>query len=183
MTERELKALAIAAQLRLTFNDGIWSVPSQSGKRTYEVRLLPEGSTCTCDDWLLNKQDCKHILATQIVARRDTATEPVTLDLELPPKKKYAQNWRVYNAAQITEKRRFQILLADLCKGVQELPYLGGRPRSPIADVIFACVFKVFSAISTRRFGSDLLEAAEKGYLSKPMHPNRINASLEDPNL
>jgi transposase len=37
--------------------------------------------------------------------------------------------------------------------------------------------------MSSRRFGTDLLEATEKGYLSKPMHPNRINACLEDPNL
>jgi len=184
MNEREFKAQAIAAHSRLTFKDGVWTVPSQSGQPPYRVQLLREGATCTCDDWLIRKQDCKHIIAAQFVAKREMATEIASPEIEsLPPKKKYAQNWRVYNQAQITEKRRFQILLADLCRGVQQPPYLGGRPRSPIADVIFACVFKVYSAISSRRFGSDLLDAAEKGFLSKPMHPNRINALLEDPNL
>ena len=46
---RELKGLEIAARCRLTFNDGDWVVPSQSGNGTYRVTLNPP--SCTCDDF------------------------------------------------------------------------------------------------------------------------------------
>jgi transposase len=42
-----------------------------------------------------------------------------------------------------------------------------GRRRLPLADVIFASAFKVYSTVSGRRFNSDLRDAHEKGYLSK----------------
>jgi hypothetical protein len=41
--------------------------------------------------------------------------------------------------AQIHEKARFQVLLRDLCKGIEEPEQVGrGRPRIPLADSIFA---------------------------------------------
>src|SRR5947209_7455430 len=63
MTTRELKALEIAARMRLSYSDGAWTVPSQSGQGPYRVRFTPSADTCTCDDWATRRQDCKHILA------------------------------------------------------------------------------------------------------------------------
>lgn len=44
-------------------------------------------------------------------------------------------------------------------------------------------MFKVYSTFSSRRFGTDLSEAHERGHLSRAHHPNRINCFLENPDL
>jgi transposase len=49
--------------------------------------------------------------------------------------------------------------------------------------VVFACAAKVYSTVSSRRFGTDLADAVDRGYLSRPMHPNKVNTHLEDPDL
>ena len=43
MEMRELKGLEIEARCRICFKDGLWLVPSQSGRGTYRVMLTPEG--------------------------------------------------------------------------------------------------------------------------------------------
>ena len=184
MTSRDLKALEIAARMRLVCQDGAWIVPSQSGNGTYKVALGADGTSCTCEDWTLRKEECKHIIAVRLVAERDGQGTAPAIDTEvLPIKKKYTQDWPAYNDAQINEKRRFRVLLADLCRGLPELPSKGGRPRVPIADVIFACVFKVYSTVSSRRFGTDLAEAYDMGLVSRDMHPNKVNCYMENPEL
>jgi len=184
MNTRELKALEIAARMRLTNDNGIWTVPSQSGHGPYQVKFLPEGATCTCDDWTTRRQDCKHIIAVRLVAERDGISTAPVIDTDTVPKRRtYKQDWPKYREAQITEKHRFQVLLADLCRGLQEPPYKGGRPRTPLADVVFACAFKVYSTFSSHRFGTDLKEASGKGHMSRPMHPNKVNCYLENPEL
>ena len=88
----------------------------------------------------------------------------------------------------MTEKRRFQVLLYELCRGVQPLPrnqesHRKGRKPTPISDVLFAMVFKVYSLLSSRRFACDLDDAVERGHMTKPMHPNKINTRMEDASL
>jgi len=78
------------------------------------------------------------------VPERDGGSTAPAIDTDIVPKKPtYKQDWPADKQAQITEKRRFQVLLHDLCRGVQEPPSKGGRPRTPLADVVFACAFKV----------------------------------------
>jgi hypothetical protein len=55
-----------------------------------------------------------------------------------------------------------------------------GRPRLPLADMIFASAFKVYSTSSGRRFTCDLKDAHSKGYLSKAPHYNSISRYLEN---
>jgi transposase len=84
----------------------------------------------------------------------------------------------------MTEKHRFQVLLADLCRGLPNLPQTGsGRRWTPMADMIFASVFKVYTAVSSRRFACDLKDAHERGYLSMLMHSVSVCAYLENPLL
>jgi len=52
-----------------------------------------------------------------------------------------------------------------------------------MADMVFAAAFKVFSTFSARRFGCDLKDAHEKGYLSMLMNPRSISAYLESEEL
>jgi transposase len=184
VTNRELKGMEIAARMRISFKDGVWNVPSQSGNGIYKVCLEAEVATCNCEDWILRKEDCKHIIAARLVSERDGVGVAPEIDTEtLPAKKTYKQNWPAYNEAQITEKSRFRVLLADLCRGLPQIPSKGGRPRVPISDVVFACAYKVYSTVSSRRFGTDLTEAFEKGFVSRDMHPNKVNCYLENEEL
>jgi transposase len=181
---RELKALELAARCPVIFEGGVWLVPSQSSPgQKYRV-ALGEAPSCECDDFQLRQQPCKHIICARLVAEREGRVQAPPLDTNtLPKRPTYRQNWGAYNEAQITEKRRLQVLLAELCKDVPEPRSKGGRPRTPLADVLFACAFKVYCTLSSRRFGTDLAEAYAKGYLSRPLHPNKVNCHLENPDL
>jgi hypothetical protein len=101
-------------------------------------------------------------------------------------RKTYPQDWPNYNAAQVNERRHFQELLADLCKGIdgitEEKPGRG-RPAFPLSDAIFAVVSKVYSTHSGRRFVSDLCEAQEKGFISRLPHYNTIFKFIEKPEI
>lgn len=185
MNTRELKALELAARKKILFKDGRWLVPSHVGTRTYYgVQFLESGATCECEDWTTRRLDCKHIIATRLVIERDGGLEAPPLNTDaMPEKPKRKRNWKAINEAHIHEKHRFEKLLADLCRAVEvPVEFRGGR-RAPLSDILFACIYKVYSTFSSRRFGCDLLDAQKKGYLSKPMHPNKTNCHLENSKL
>ena len=113
--------------------------------------------------------------AAQIVMKRGfefnddgTVTETETIATLQTVKKTYRQDWSNYNRTQVNEKSKFQSLLHDLCKGIEEAPQTGrGRPRIPLRDAIFAAAFKVYSTVSGRRFMSDLADAKDKGHINR----------------
>jgi hypothetical protein len=55
-----------------------------------------------------------------------------------------------------------------------------GRLRVPARDAVFACAFKVYSTVSTRRFMTDLKEAHKKGLIANRVHYNSICNYLEN---
>ena len=181
MTDREKKGILLAAMARIVRKDAVWVVPSQT-KATKKYRVNVEKGTCTCADQAEWGNKCKHLYAAEIVCRRDgNATFPdedVDLDVKKPT---YKQNWPAYNLAQTEEKHRFQELLFDLCLplAAQTPTRKSGRPRVPMADAVFASVFKVYSTVSSRRFMSDLKDAQEKGYVRKSIHFNGITRYLD----
>jgi transposase len=182
---RELKALEIAAWSKIAFADGVWLIPSQSAPGTkYRVSLAPPPS-CTCEDFQLRQEPCKHIIAARLVRARDYhGADPKVVTDSVPKKPTYKQDWPLYDLAQTTEKDRFQELLYDLTRGLPEPPGAKtGRKPTPMADIVFASAFKVFSTFSSRRFGCDLKDAYEKGYLSSLMNPRSTNTYLESPEL
>lgn len=182
MDSREAKALEIAARSKLVFENGAWLVPSQTTSAKYRVTLNPVG--CTCDDFQLRQLACKHVIAARLVSEREGGPQAPAIDTDTIPKRPtYQQNWTAYNLAQSTEKHRLQVLLADLCAGIPEPDRARGRKPIPLADQLFACVFKVYTTVSTRRFACDLKDAHEHGYLSRTLHHNKINAFLCDPDL
>ncbi len=180
MDMRELKGMELAARARIAFEDGAWQVPSQTSAVTkYRVTLDPP--TCTCEDWTLHREPCKHVHAARMVCERNGGEKAPAVDTDVIPKRPtYRQNRPAYNLAQTTEKHRFQVLLHELCEGLPSLPYKFGRPRTPVGDSVFAMVFKIYSTVSSRRFACDLSDAHEKGYLSKPLHYNSINSFFEN---
>lgn len=188
MDEREQRGMEIAATMRLSRRGTSWAVPSQAGNRTYIVDVNGEAPTCTCPDHETRGVKCKHIFAVGYVITREhnsDGTTTVTERLTVTETKKttYPQNWPAYNAAQTSEKDRFQSLLYELCQGIPELPKKKGRPSIPRSDAIFSSAFKVYSTVSARRFMSDLREAQSRGFITKVPHYNSIFNSLENPKL
>ncbi len=114
------------------------------------------------------------------VAKDGTITETTTYTIT--ERKIYRKpEWPLYNMCQQEEKRRFLVMLHDLCRGLPNpVENRVGKKRTPMADMIFACVLKVYTCLSSRRFGTDLDEATTKGYVSHKMHPGMTWAFLEN---
>lgn len=181
MDMRELQGLEIAARCRIDFKDGAWLVPSQSSRGTYRITLTPDGDRCECEDFSLTAKPCKHVHAARLVRERDYGGKAPALDMEVIPKRPtYNQDWPLYDRAQRTEKRRFQVLLHDLCRDLEAPPQpKTGRRWKPMADIVFACAFKVYCTLSSRRFQCDLDDALQRGHLSESMHSVRVCAYLD----
>ena len=188
MDSREVKALEVTNDARILFKNGEWLVPSQSSPSTrYVVNPSAANPSCECEDWQLRRLPCKHIAAVRLLLDRQIKGEPPPPVPEPPPRPTYGQRWSEYNAAQVNEKDHFQTLLADLCANIQPLPLKpgdkGGRPRTPIADAVFAAIFKVYSTVSARRFMSDLREAQERGHVQQTLSFNIAWKFLQNPNV
>jgi transposase len=187
MDAREQRGLIIAATCRLNrLPDGTWLVPSQTNRESLTYRVDLEKKTCTCPDHVEGGFTCKHYYAASIVHKRDVLPDGTVIEtktITLTERKTYKQDWPRYNAAQATEKRRFRILLHDLCRRlpVRERAggWLGPKPHHP-ADAVFTMAYKVYCGLSARRFSTDLLEAYEKGFTSKPIPGIKATTFMED---
>jgi hypothetical protein len=185
---RRQRGLAIAARCRIENKGGMWVVPSQTGDGRYYVDAA--APRCTCKDFAEREQPCKHIFAVRFVIEREshpdgteTVTETLTIARQTTAERKtYKQDWPAYNAAQIHEKAKFQVLLADLCRGVPATPRKPGAGRNPLpmADRAFAIGLKVYTTISGRRASTDMREAQGKGHLSHAPHYSAVYRYLED---
>ncbi len=190
MSERQQKALVIAAKNKLTKKGDTWLVPSQSGDETYKVNNTdPDWPTCTCIDFELRRARCKHIYAVEIVIERERkVTKTVSGDTTITTvtetvKLRYKQVWKAYTSAQTNEKARFLELLHALCSNVDEPIQTMGRTRMPMSDMLFAVVFKVYESVSSRRFMTDLKDAYARRYISKLPCYNLINLYLDKEEL
>jgi transposase/predicted nucleic acid-binding Zn finger protein len=186
MNPRQQKALELANRDRVVRNGSKWLVFSLNGPERYIVTLSP--LFCSCPDFETHHEDCKHIMAVRIfVARKET--RDVQADLSIPPivwpRKTYKQDWPNYDLAQQNEQAEFRRLLADLCSTLpqpaSQKGTKGGNAPTPLSDLIFAMIFKIYSGMSGRRFATDLREAQECGYVSRTVHHSTIARCLEDP--
>ena len=189
MSMRELKGREIAAKFNIVQQDGLYLVPSQSGKGKYKVNA--DEQTCSCPDFEIRHAKCKHLYAVEISIRRerkvvtetkaDGSVKTTTTETVKVSRKTYKQEWPAYNKAQTMEKAQFLYLLHQLCQGVGSPAQYGrGQRRLPLEDMIFAMAYKVYSTISTRRFMSDMRDAHAKGYTSKLPCYNSIINYFED---
>jgi transposase len=182
MDARQERGLLIATTCKIEKNRLGWKVPSQSGNGTYIVNVDHGSSFCTCLDFETTQQKCKHIYAVEFAIQKETnAGGSVTLTKSV--KMTYTQEWPAYNDAQTHEQERFVELLRDLCNGIPQPEYRFGRPRLPLADVVFSATYKVYSTISTRRFMTDLREAQAKELVAKAPSCTSTFRSLENPEL
>ena len=162
LTPREERGLRIARQnghvVPRQRDRKDWNVRSESRNRVYIAHVDPPDSPrCTCPDFELRRQRCKHIIAVEyVLGLRDIPEEKAAV------RKTYSQNWPAYNEAQTHEKPHFIRLLRDLCKTVAEPAQSRGRPRLPLADMILASAYKVYVGFSSRRFVGELREACDR---------------------
>ena len=190
MEPREQRGMELAATRTISKKGDIWIVPSQSGKGTYRVHLMPKIASCTCPDFETRGVKCKHIFAATFVLRREqnsdgSVTVTRAVQMSAVTQTTYPQNWSAYNEAQTTEKEKFQQLLSGLCDGIPLGPKVkkNGRPSLPLSDALFSVTFKVYSTLSGRRFMTDLREAQLKGFIASTPHYNSIFNYLENPEL
>ena len=191
---RRHRGLAIAAVTRIVPKDGYWIVPSQAGTGSYRVHLDPPDPTvpqCTCKDFETRGEPCKHVFAVRFSIDPETRPEPPAISPEpdavtrqtKAPRPTYKQDWPAYNASQIHEKDKLQVLLRDLCQGIPEPPrgLKGGRPPVPMSDRAFAAAFKVYSTFSGRRASTDMRDARDRGHIETAPHYTSVSRFLEDP--
>jgi transposase len=183
MDARQQRGLEIAAMSKITKRGNeTWIVPSQSLNGKYAVTITAEGKQCTCPDFELRQQPCKHVYAVQYVLFRESVTETKPDGTVTTATKEaagvrvtYSQNWPQYNAAQSSEKDHFCRLLHDLVTDIPTPPQTGaGHRRLPLSDLIFAAAYKVYSGFSARRFMSDLRAAQEEGLIGTAPRYNTI---------
>jgi transposase len=184
---REERVLIIAATCRLHRNDdGTWLVPSQTSREAVSYIVNLDEKTCTCPDHVEGGHTCKHVYAATIVHQRDVLPDGTVIEtrtVTLTEKKVYKQDWHAYNIAQATEKRRVRVLLQDLCRNLPERerrPGFPGTKRHLTRDCVFAMAYKVYCGLSCRRFSTDLLEAHEKGFITRPIHGIKVTSFFED---
>ena len=127
MSMREIKGREIADKYKIVQQDGLYLVPSQSGKGKYKVDASAQ--TCSCPDFEIRHAKCKHLYAVEVSIRRErkTVTETqadgstkttTTETVKVTRKQTYKQEWPAYNKAQTMEKAQFVYLLHQLCQGV-----------------------------------------------------------------
>lgn len=186
ISEREQRGLAIAALCKIGKQDGAWLVPSQSGNGKYKVFHDAAGPRCNCLDFETRRVKCKHIFAVEYTIEREIhpdGTETLTQTMTVVEKVTYKQNWPAYNFAQSTENNRLQVLLHDLCRNLpdEDRTHRCGQKPHLVKDAIFSMAFKIYCGFSARRFSTDLLEAHEKGFISRPIPGMKVTAFLENP--
>ena len=185
MDARHERGLQLAQRGHIVKEKTGWKVLSQTGNGYYSVSL-DNGPRCSCPDCELRQQKCKHIYAVECLIVWETVTDgsqTTTTTKTQVVKVTYKQNWPAYNAAQTEEKSRFIVLLDALCNLVDQPAQLKGRPRLPLANMVFACAYKVYCCFSSRRFMSDLREAQTQDHIYTAPHFNSVSRYLADPHL
>ena len=179
-TSREERGLRIASQDGQIAPSGHdWKVRSESRNTLYLVCLdLPHSPRCTCPDFALRRQPCKHIFAVEYALGLRIVPEEIAV-----VRTTYPQNWAAYNAAQCHEKPLIIKLLRDLSQTLKQPEQHMGRRRLALADMVFAVVFKVYVGSSSRRSTGDLEDACSKDLIGKVPHFNSVTNYLSKTEL
>lgn len=181
---RRNRGIAIAAMTKIEHTRIGYKVPSQSGKGSYIVSLDDE-PYCSCPDFELRQKACKHIYAVEYTIRRETNPDGSTTVTETVKVTRTSTiDWHIYNEAQTHEQERFTELLQSLCEGIKNPPRTGaGRPRLPMADVVYSLASRAYSMKSGRRHDSEVREAQANGIIEKAPSYNSAFRYLENPEL
>lgn len=187
---RQQRGLTIAAIAPIKKTKLGYSVRSQSGNGSYVIQLDGEdGPACSCPDFELRDEPCKHIYAVEAyVMREGTPGESpewaVKAEASAPVKKPVVKrDWPAYKKARENEKEQFGRLLSELCATIPQPEQVMGRPRMPLSDMVQAVAIKVFTTASTERAMCDVENASRDGHLGKTPSSTSITRYLEKAEL
>ncbi len=182
MDERQIKGFQIAQTSKIQRNGNDWIVPSQTGKGYYVVSFNGHEPICNCHDRELRRTKCKHIWAVEYYIKQEIdaeGSETVTKAMRVT----YAQDWPAYNKAQTQEGQLFMKLLSDICAELENKPYIFGRPKLLMADIVFASALKVYSTFSLRRFVSLMQTAKDRGYTDAVCSYSSVSNCMRNPEM
>ena len=131
----------------------------------------------------MEKKSGTPVLLAPTPPNHDGGTDSIMISPNPTAPTTYPQDWPAYNLAQQNEKERFLVLLRDLCSTIPQPPQTTGRPRLPLADMVFAAAYKVYSGFSSRRFTTDIQTAKRDGLIDHAPHFNTVSNYLGDPDL
>lgn len=176
---RQLRGRRIAKTKTILKEKNGWLVPSaSSADKQY---FVDENFDCDCPDATFHRATCKHAYAVKYFLQMELKT-PQGIKTERM-KLTYHQAWSAYNQAQTNEITLFDDLLKDLVQAVDEPSYSFGRPHLSQRDVVYCCVMKAYSQLSSRRAVSLFGRAAEKQQIGRKPHFNSVNNYLREENL
>lgn len=170
---------------------GFWIVPSQKRQvRHYKVYFGSEHATCDCPDFRRRcPTHCKHIWAVHYTILKENG-EPLPKLEDIPPpeprEKRPERQWPLIRKVKRNERKKFPVLLADLCASLKPFPEStgGGRPRIPISDIMFGIAYRVFRKTpAVLDFMDDYEDVLNKGYVSKMICPNSLLNYMGDDRL
>lgn len=180
---RSLRGLELArksgARVRHIAGESYFCPSSAGGSAGYVVDT-GEG-ICTCDDFELRGDRCKHAWCVLIVRKEVTVPGGFTLAEKRPTYKQ--KSWPEYTRVQENEKATVQTLLRGLCDGIAEparAPKRGNQPLR-LSDVVFAAVMKVYSTVSGRRATTDIRRCERDGFIGHAPTHSSIAKFMENP--
>ena len=164
--------------------DSLWFVRSQSGDGGYLVGLAKGRWKCNCPDFRAHDLPCKHLVAVRSHADGLARTEAEAVEARRP-RPTYRQNWPAYNAAQNAEPVMFGEVLTELVSGVVDpVPARDtGRPRVPLADLLYCAVEKVYRDEPLRNAKGRYAEYFRQGRISCQPSQNMPAIALARPEL
>lgn len=180
LSARQQRGMVLAASAKIKRRSGMFEVPSATNSgASYIVAMVAGAFHCTCPDFELRNEPCKHAYAVQYSLKFEQAADGTVTETR-SVRVTYPQQWAAYNRAQTSEKEVFCTLLRDLVADVPSPAQKRGRPALPLSDMLFSAAFKVYSTVSGRRFMSDLRDATAKGLIAKTPHYNSIFNALDN---
>lgn len=149
----------------------VWTVKSQNSLSIYTVTKNGDSYTCNCPDCIVNKCECKHILAVKKIVEESAVRVEHN---------KTHRDWSNYNLGQMKEGEMFDVLLKELSETVCNPIQTRGRKSIEYSDKIFCAVKKVATMKSLRRNQSTFNEAESDGMIEKSLHYNTLSYFFTD---
>jgi len=164
-------------------DNNIYLVQSQTGIGWYKVQWNGKEWACNCPDYTKNGHitPCKHLVALRI--KYETGFYETREEIPKIEPKTYSQDWSHYNMAQVQEFELFDQFLYQMVSTIEEPDQHMGRPRHTLRDLIFCCVMKTYSQLSSRRSQYIFHEALQRQQISEKIHYNAISRTLLEKKL